>query len=339
MSTSPSYRSTLQAPLAAAALALVASGCVSKLTGNEGNLVFSYIADDNAFDFNKAIAIGARLDIAVAENGSEKAAQLQAATSADPKVLSVVSTAASSATVEGVGDGNTLLEVEATVSGGETVSDSVNLRVRKPEVLQLHHVCTTDSKAHYLTGNLVGIAYELQLKNGENVIGYGLHPVKITPATGAALDTKTKAQQFLWLTIGSTPGTVELASTIDSRKLTLEVVAPAAIDGALLDGDAVVTTALVGTKKLVHVRPTAGGSPVCGANTEFSAQSTAPEVCKVKALTVANVTEGTIDAWGWIEVEALKIGTCTFEVLYPKGKAGAGLKAGLELTVKQLVGP
>ncbi len=339
MSIHSPRRSALQRPLLAATLALVASGCVSKLTGNEGNLVFSYVADDNAFDFNKAIAVGARLDIAVAETGSEKPAKLQVATSADTKVLSVVGTAASAVTVEGVGDGNTLLEVEATLSGGETVSDSVNLRVRKPEVLQLRHVCTNDSKAHYLTGNLVGVAYELELKNGDDVIGYGLHPVKLTPASGATLDSKAKAQQFLWLTIGETPGSVELASTIDSHKLTLEVVAPAAIDGALLDGDAVATTALVGAKKLIHVRPTVGGGPVCGANTEFSAESTAPEVCKVKALTVANANDGTIDAWGWIEVDALKIGVCTFEVHYPKAKGGAGLKANLELTVKQLVGP
>lgn len=323
----------------ALAAAVLTTGCVSRVTGNEGNLVFSYAADDNLLDFNKPIAVGGRIDLAVTEVGNNKTVSLQTATSDAPKVLEVKASEGSSITLEGVADGNAEISVTARTASAETVSDSVNMTVRAAEVLKLRHACTSATTAHYLVGNLALLPFELERSNGQAVIGYGYYPVSISPDKAMTLETTHKSQQYLWLQMGSSAATITLASTIDSATLTLELVEAGAIDGALLDGDALATTAIAGTKKLVHVRPTVGSSPVCGANTEISAVSTAPEVCKVKALSVANEASGVVDAWGWVEVDALAVGKCTFDVSYPKAKAGAGVTVGQTLDVVEIKTP
>ena len=325
--------------IVAAALALTAPGCVSRVTGNEGNLVFSYGADDNLLDFNKPIAVGARIDLTVTEVGNNKTVTLQTATSDAPKILEVAATEGSRITLQSVADGSAEIAVTARIASGETVTDSVNMLAKTAEVLKLRHACTSATKAHYLVGNLALLPFELERSNGQAVIGYGYYPVTITPAAAMTLEATHKSQQYLWLQMGATAASVTLASTIDSASLTLELVEAGAIDGALLDGDALATTTFVGTKKLVHVRPTVGGSPICGANTEITAVSTAPESCKVKALAVANEASGVVDAWGWVEVEGVAVGNCTFEVTYPKGKGGAGLTSSQTLDVVELKTP
>lgn len=325
--------------LVAGAATLLATGCVSRVTGNEGNLVFSYAADDNLLDFNKPIAVGGRIDLAVTEVGNNKTVTLQTATSDAPKILEVAASEGSSLTLQGVSDGNAEIAVTARTASGDTVSDAVNMLVRTAEVLKLRHACTSATKAHYLVGNLALVPFELERSNGQAVIGYGYYPVKITPETAMTLETTHKAQQYLWLQMGAAPASITLASTLDSTSLTLELVEPSAIDGALLDGDALATTSFAGTKKLVHVRPTVGGSPVCGANTEVTAVSTATDICKVKALSVANEASGVVDAWGWVEVEGLKVGKCTFDVTYPKAKDGTGVTVSQTLDVVELTTP
>jgi hypothetical protein len=93
------------------------------------------------FDFNKPIAVGARLDIEVTDVGAQLPVELSAASFDDPAVLDVVEVEGSVVTVEGKGDGGALLEVEGTTSQGETLTDSVNLLSRVPEVHRLSHTC------------------------------------------------------------------------------------------------------------------------------------------------------------------------------------------------------
>ncbi len=65
--------------------------CSSLTTGNEGNLTFAYIADEDLLDFNKPIAVGALLDLRVTEVGSQRAVEITSVTSGDTSVLEVVS--------------------------------------------------------------------------------------------------------------------------------------------------------------------------------------------------------------------------------------------------------
>ncbi|HCF56896.1 MAG TPA: hypothetical protein DFS52_02730, partial [Myxococcales bacterium] len=60
--------------------AVAIAGCQSMITGNEGNLEFSYRADDEVRDFNKPIAVGAKLDLEVRTNGTRQTVELLEAT-------------------------------------------------------------------------------------------------------------------------------------------------------------------------------------------------------------------------------------------------------------------
>ena len=91
-------------------------GCVSRQTGNEGNLEFSYVAEDNINDFNKPIGVGATLPMEVRAAGTRAPVTLTAAQFADTAVLEVTEFSGINLTAEGKGDGNTLLEVVATLA-------------------------------------------------------------------------------------------------------------------------------------------------------------------------------------------------------------------------------
>lgn len=322
--------------LAATALT---TGCVSRLTGNEGNLVFSYVADDSVADFNKPIAIGARLDINVRAAGTNDLVSLESAISEDPTVLDVVAAAGSDMTIEGKGTGNTLLAVKAKLPDGSQVSDSVNLGARKPEKLRLWHHCSNDGAAPYLVGNEVLVPYEMEMANGQPVIGYGYWPVDLAPATAATINQTNKAQQHLWLELGNTAGKLTLTSQIDTTTLELDLVEPSAIDDALMDGGAAAKTAFAGTKHYVLIRPQTGGKTICQANTEITATSTTPDACTVSALTIERKGDGIVNAWGWIEIEGKKVAKCSFDVTYPKAADGKGITRTFEVDIVDLRKP
>lgn len=70
---------TIRIAALTSAVFIGAIGCESTITGNEGNFQFSYPADDRVLDFNKPIAIGARLDVSVRTAGDRTAVTLSAA--------------------------------------------------------------------------------------------------------------------------------------------------------------------------------------------------------------------------------------------------------------------
>ena len=53
------------------------TSCRSEITGNEGNLEFSYVADDDLLDFNKPLAVGASLDLRVTPAGTMPAQEFK----------------------------------------------------------------------------------------------------------------------------------------------------------------------------------------------------------------------------------------------------------------------
>ncbi len=343
---SPNLRTRASRPAAHSAVwatglaaALLTSGCVSRLTGNEGNLVFSYAADDDVADFNKPIAVGAKLDISVRTAGTNELVSLQSAIVEDPTVLEVVSASGSAMTLGGKGTGNTLISVSAKQPDGTVVDDSVNLGARVPERLKLHHYCSNDTAAPYLVGNEVLVPYDLEMTNGQAVIGYGYWPITMEPAAAATLNQTNKAQQHLWLKLGDTAGKLTLTSQIDDTTLELDLVAPGAIDEALLDGGAAAKTAFVGTTHFVLIRPQTGGRTICQATTEMTATSTTPDACEVEALTIERKDDGLVNGWGWVQIKGKQVAKCIFEVSFPKAADGAGLKRSFEVDVVALRTP
>ena len=83
---------------------LLLIGCMSKQTGGAGLLEFSYITDDDILDFNKAIAIGAKLDVQVSAAGAAMLTpkpQIKAAKTDDPTIIKVDSFSGNTVTITG----------------------------------------------------------------------------------------------------------------------------------------------------------------------------------------------------------------------------------------------
>jgi len=306
--------------------------CKSVLTGNEGNLEFTYPADDRVADFNKPIAVGAKLELEVRDAGSRKAVSLTSASTEDDSVLRVVSFSGSKLILEGVSSGGTLVLVEANTTGG-ALGDSVNMLARVPEVMKLANTCVTEASAQYLTGQDIIIPYDFEMSNGQPVIGFGYFPITLEPATGMTLDTTSVDQQWFHFTTGATAQNVTLSNSIDSTTLTLELVEVGSVDGGMLQLDSLLP-AEVGKKRAPYVLPTANGRPICQAQTDYSVVTDSPEVCTVTAIVAPDTADlGVAKEFGWLEVEGLTAGTCNFTVTYTEGAAGVGASSALAVPV------
>lgn len=317
--------------LFAAAVCLTCAACISRVTGNEGNLAFSYVADDRVGDFNKPIAVGGRLDLTVEEAGRLKQVPVVSATSGTPDTLTVVGFTGSVVTVEGKAPGSALLEVEATVAG-QNLPDSVNLLVAQPEVLKLRHLCTESRTGLYFVDQDVHIPFDMSKANGQPVIGYGVHPVTVEPADALTLDATTKDQATLHFKTRATPGEATIRSTVDDTTLDVTLVTEAQIDGGkIFAGEADAVQA--GHKAFRLVWPTVGGQQVCQPKLQVEVVGATPDVCAVSAAQTAREDDATGTTWGWVEIDAQKAGTCSFDVTWPGGNDGAGATERFDLVV------
>lgn len=319
-------------------LLLLLAACQSSLTGNEGNLLFSYTADDQVGDFNKPVGVGASLEIRVATAGSLKPVSLTSVTSSDPGVLEVVSTGTTSFVVRGVSNGTALIEVEADGLDGETF-DSVNMLAAAPEVVKLYHSCELPNQttATYQAGAAILVPFDLEKANGQAVIGYGLHPVEIAPTAGATLDETSTDQANLHVQLGNAAGELTISSALDDHAITLNVVEAGAIDGAAFsplstDGQDVVV--FVSETRFAHVFPMVGPNRVCQATATMTAVSATPDICK--ASVAENLGETTsVNESLWLKLEGVAFGECLIDVTFPDGAAGAGSTTQLKVSVAQ----
>ncbi len=296
------------------------TGCTSTLTGNEGNFQFHYVTDDAFTDFNKPIAVGALLDVYVTEVGSSSPIDLSGASVDDTAVLDVVDFAANIVTLEGMGDGTALVSVEGAVSGGETLTDSVNMLSSVPEVLVLNHTCTTGADAAWLVGQRLWLPWEMEMENGQPVIGYGYYPAAFSDGTAALSDSDSGA---VYLAIDTASvGTAELVSAIDSTTLSASVVEASAIDGVADPVAFVLEDIDVGDTNAFYALPMVGELTVCQAKTDKVVESLTPSICTVTDSDPDDTAS--LEEWGWFDVTGVAEGTCEFSVTYTAGNGGQG---------------
>lgn len=310
------------------------SACTSTLTGNEGNFQFSYPTDDRFTDFNKPIAVGAFLDLEVRDVGARQPVTLSSAAFDDPSVLSVVSFADQHVTIEGIASGQALLEVAGTTRSGASLTDSVNLLARVPEVQKLWHTCDeTGGSASYLVSSRAWIPFDLEMANGQPVIGYGYYPV--TASSGVlGINETDSVQSHVAIDIGDAAGAYTLDSDLDATSLAINVVTPAEIDGVMEPLEFVWEDIDVGDTNAFYVLPSVGGEPVCQANVANTVVSDTEEICSIDDRTPPNASSITQYEWGWFDVTGVSAGTCQFTVTYPTGNDGAGASASFEVTIE-----
>lgn len=317
-------------------LAVFATACQSQITGNEGNLVFSYTADDAVSDFNKPIAVGAKLQLRVREAGTNLPATIQSAISDDGDVLAVDSFTTNQLILEAKSAGNVLIEVEAAVAGKDAVTDSVNMRAAEATRHELRHTCadaTVRNFTYFANSEDIYVYYDLFTANNEAAIGYGLFPVTLEPASGATLDQTSTSQFAYTLDLGD-PGTLTLTSSIDNSTLTMNLVSKADVDGAELSPLSASTAILVNQNAFVSVSPTVGGERVCQAKMGMTAESLTPEICTVAVPGAVDdeLKEALYESL-FVRIDGLALGTCEFEVSLPDGANGAGTKSTLSVSI------
>jgi len=308
-----------------ALLAAVATSlaCTSTITGNEGNFTFSYAADDALLDFNKPVAVGARLDLLVASADDNLPVSLTDAGTDDPAVMVVAEYGGASLTLEGTGEGNVLVEVAGTTVGGEELTDSINMNAAVPEVHQLIHTCDRQGeRAAYLTDEEILVEFEFQRSNGSPIIGYGYYPITLS-GSAVTLDADASGQLWMHLQTGSTPEEVTMTSDIDGTSRTLVVVDEGSIDGAIEPLGIVWEDIDVGDTNAFYVLPTVGGDIVCQAQTPMNATSLTPDICEVRDTDPDPDSE----EWGWFSITGVAEGTCEYEVTYTAGNGGTGASA------------
>lgn len=296
------------------------SGCRSRTTGNEGNFVFSYQADDDLGDFNKPIAVGARLDVTVTTVGENKAVTLSEATTEDEDILTVESFYRSRFTLVGAGVGSTLVKVRGQAQGDEEKTDSVNMQAKVPEVHDLYFDCGHSANATYLTGSSVLVNYEMSTSDGQPVIGYGYYPLTITPTEGATLKTTGKSQTRYALTAGDTAQTVTITSGIDSSFITLTLKTMADIDDLTFYPAS--DTVAVGQATTFTVIPMVDGKELCNATLTLSLNVQTADQCEIVTNSGRSVT-----------VRGLQAGTCSLEVTVSQANDGAGITETHDLTI------
>ncbi|MEM1349850.1 MAG: hypothetical protein AAGI01_14910 [Myxococcota bacterium] len=327
------------------ALALGLIGCISSQTGKEGLLEFNYVTDDKVTDFNKPIAIGARLDLTVARAGTEgdRRVTLDEASSDDTDVLEVVSTAGDKMIVEGRGAGRAELSATATLTAtSEQVTDFIDMTAREPEVVNLWHSCYANGderqtrEARYIAGqNNLWIPFDMEMQNGQSVIGYGRYPVELEPAEGASFVADNTLQSHIRID-GGAVGDLTLASQVDDTTLGVKFVEPGVIDGAEIVLEPLVLQP--GETKFAYVLPTEGNQRICQANVQIEVAGTSADTCEVKKASNPSL-DATNDPrrFGWLELKATAIGECTFDVTYPEGEGGEGSTTSLSVRVTERV--
>lgn len=323
------------------AMVVLGAGCDASITGEQGNLEFRYTTDDGVSDFNKAIAIGAKLDLRVykAGTGADRDVTIKEAVSERSETLAVSGTSGNSFTVEGVAAGSARLSVKATDQSGVTLEDSVTMRAAAPEVLKLKHLCGGDDQARqlYMAGKPVYVMFDMELADGQPVVGYGYYPIKAAPEAAFTLKADSRDQQFLQLTMGAEAGDGEVTSTIDDAKLPFTIVTEGQIDGAALDSSAEAVG--VGKTGLLTFSPTVGGKNVCQAQLTYQVTSSTPEICTVKTLTSEDVdaeVQALLRKYSWFEVSGVAVGDCKLALTMPNAAAGAGQTVELTVPVQNL---
>jgi hypothetical protein len=299
---------------------LLSLGCRSSVKGNEGNFRFSYWSGDWTSEFDKPVAVGAYLDLAVRGVGSLASVDLSEADFDDPSVLDVTSFSGEDITIQGIGEGVSLLQVEGTLKG-EILTDSVDMEATIPEVLEMSHTCTEAEDAAYLIAHEVVIGFEMAMSDSQTVIGYGYYPVELT-ATAATVSHDSTSLQWITFNTGDMTEDALLLSTIDESSLSIHIGSESDIDDIEEPIDWSDEEINVGDTNPFYVRPSLDNRVVCQGDVSVSVISDTPGVCEIEAYN--KLTDDQHES-GWFAIAGLAEGTCLYSVTYPGGAAGAGV--------------
>jgi hypothetical protein len=331
-------RQTTKILLTMSAAALFASACNPEIGGEEGNLTLTYNEGPiGGATGSSPLAVGAKLDYSAMVNGNkEQKVSFDAATAADDKIIRVDGVNGGLMTLEGVADGETTIDVEATAPDGEALTDSFELEAATVDALEFDNPCAKDAEALYLVDHDINLHYTMRAA-GKIAVGYGHYPVEFEPADAATLGDST-VNGLLPLRTPGTPGEISVKSQVDDTTFALTLIEQGDIDGAkIFEQDFLDESNFpveVDKSLTLHLLPTASGLlpavqepvPVCQSDITIEATATTSDTCEV-AYEARTSDDGLFNLY---EPNVLKVtgkaeGSCEIDVSIPGADGGNGI--------------
>lgn len=307
-------------------------GCDARQTGERAQIVFAYTSFDDTTNFNKPIAVGAKLDLRALELATDEEVLVERAKGDD--TIAVGEHVRNLIELKAQKPGSTRLHVIGQTQDGHKVEDFVTLRAAEVKSIALNHLCTDSAHAVYQAGlRDVEIPMTKFAHNDEYLIGYGLYPIKIEPAAGAKLDTRSDDAHTLHLDLSPKPGRFEIKSTLNAARLSFELITPAQIDGIQIDEFDARARTVINHTAWLGFAPTYKGKPLCASQTPIEATSLTPKICEVTTILDRHQRDdGTTiqNTEGLIKIKGKAFGVCRYEVNFPGTKAPA-YKGSLEV--------
>jgi len=212
---------------------LLLSGCdTNRLTGERGEVVFEYSAEEDYTNFNKPIVTGGELDLYVqpiAAEEDEEPLELLDATTQDPETIDVEGIVANLVVVRGARPGFTFIDVQARGEDGAQLRDRVRMRVDDAHVVRFYpeqaHIDSVEGASerafHDLFGarvdegdedddadvivtaptdSVVEIPWVLYSETGEPLIGHGVYPIEISPPGQVKIEPRASSDYVAFRT-------------------------------------------------------------------------------------------------------------------------------------------
>lgn len=284
--------------------------------GELGELTFTFPVADGQEDFDRPIALGARLRLRVEGLEGESVERVAAATVTPEEVLSAQRSQArgDELVLTARAQGEASLEVEAVLAGESTPrADRVSLRVRPISSSSLEHACTRSPAAAYLTNQPITLDYARFDADGRRMIGEGACEVTVTPDAG--LDRTRCDEAALDVPPISDPGPYVVSSSRRAangsvNRLDVNVVSPELLDFAPIEG-----SLREGRSDELELLPQTPDWDIC-TPLEFEVFILTPDVC-VADDTSADLFTVYRDENNRVDMRGRNPGTCRFEVRLP----------------------
>lgn len=279
------------------------------------------------FDGPDQLAVGtvAPFSISDANVRVEQLVTVQNVTSSDTSVIKVNSASDSEVMIEALGVGTATLSVTATNADNETVTDSKTLAVREIAGVTLAHVCTSDSRATFLTENPMRVSAVLSASDGTDLYSAGVFPVEIeNQGTEASIDDERTSNTHLVIDSGTLGGEARIRATVGPNDLIAYIVERSSIDSIGLEQHDPVRLSDAHDDRVLVA--TAGQVELCHPVFEYEVRTLSPDICAVSKITV--------DYGVSVRIVPIAKGECKIDLFAPKGASGEGVRMTEMIEVK-----
>ncbi len=336
-------KTTTKLLFALSTAALLTAGCDPQISGEQGNLALTFDNGASAGATGSSpLAVGATLDYSAhLEGDKNQKVSFTSATSSDDSVILVDGVEGGLMTLEGIGDGEAIIDVDADGPDG-AIADSFTLDAATVDALEFAHPCAPEDEAVYLVDHDINLHYKMR-SDGRLAVGHGHYPVTLDPADGAEL-TNTTTNGLLPLQSSSEAGVVTVSSELeDASDIDLTFIEEGDIDGVQVFEEEFDLPTSVDSTLDLHLLPTVEGLlsavegpvPVCQSDIEMTVTNDTPETCEL-AYGPAEREESSL--FNLYEPNALAVtgkaeGTCEFTVTIPAANDGQGADASFSVDV------